>query len=72
MAKLPAKIEIAFYAKLAIFLANKFDPRLNNHELEGEYAGFRSINITGDYRAIFADSGNNVEFFIIGTHSELY
>jgi addiction module RelE/StbE family toxin len=72
MAKLPIKTENAFYAKLAIFLVNKFDKRLNNHELEGEYAGFRSINVTGDYRAIFADSGDNIMFFTIGTHSELY
>ncbi|MCX6736458.1 MAG: type II toxin-antitoxin system mRNA interferase toxin, RelE/StbE family [Candidatus Parcubacteria bacterium] len=70
--KLPLKIEDAFYARLEIFLVNKFDQRLNNHELEGEYAGYKSINVTGDYRAIFQDFGDNVLFITIGTHSELY
>lgn len=72
LAKLPVKIEGAFYAKLAIFHENKYDVRLNNHALEGKYAGMRSINVTGDYRAIFEDCGDTVTFFIIGTHSELY
>jgi mRNA-degrading endonuclease YafQ of YafQ-DinJ toxin-antitoxin module len=72
MEKLPIKIEDAFNARLAIFLVNKFDPLLNNHELEGEYAGYKSINIMGDYRAIFQDFGDDILFITIGTHSELY
>jgi len=41
-----------------------------------EYAGFESIDITDDYRAIFKQTkvGNTVtiKFYNIGTHYELY
>jgi mRNA-degrading endonuclease YafQ of YafQ-DinJ toxin-antitoxin module len=36
------------------------------------YAGCNSIDITGDYRAIFLDEGNIVTFVMIGSHSQLY
>ena len=77
--KLPPKIREQFKAKLRIFLSDPFHPLLNNHALHGEYAGIRSINITGDYRAwygapVVSPRGGNaeIEFIIIGTHSELY
>ena len=38
--------------KLELFLKNPFNPLLNNHSLKGRYADYRSINITGDLRAI--------------------
>ena len=59
-----------------VFNNNPFDKILNNHALKGEYLGYRSINITGDFRAIFRElSGGKyefVEFVDIGTHSQLY
>jgi addiction module RelE/StbE family toxin len=46
---------------------------LNNHKLYGEYEGYNSINITGDYRAIFKYlNDEQILFSDIGTHSELY
>ena len=68
------KFKKAFHARLAIFMQNKKDPILNNHKLKGKSKGFRSINITGDYRAIFQelDNGDLIFFSMIGTHSELY
>ena len=72
--KAPNKIQIAFRNRLEIFLSDKFHPILNNHSLSGEYQGYRSINITGDWRAIFRERGSEdtVYFVIIGTHSNLY
>lgn len=59
--------------KLAIFIENPFFPLLNNHALTGKYAGYRSINITGDYRAIYKIiTKNEVIFVMVGTHSQLY
>jgi len=42
--------------------------------LVGELRGYRSINITGDWRAIFMeiDGGKIIYFVAIGTHSQLY
>ncbi len=60
-------------ARKRIFLENPFHPLLSNHALHGEYEGYRSINITGDIRAIYEPHDTNVALFIIiGSHSELY
>ncbi len=59
--------------RLQLFLIDPYDPVLNNHFLDGDYAGCRSINITGDYRAIYFESPkNHAAFLIMGTHPQLY
>jgi len=71
--KLNIKIKKAFYKKLELFSINTFHPELNNHPLKGKYAGYRSINITGDIRAIFIFlSEDSVEFENIDNHNNLY
>ncbi|PIP31366.1 hypothetical protein COX24_04015 [bacterium (Candidatus Gribaldobacteria) CG23_combo_of_CG06-09_8_20_14_all_37_87_8] len=46
---------------------------LNNHPLRGNYVDYRSINITGDLRAVFKLINENEAIFVrVGTHSELY
>jgi mRNA-degrading endonuclease YafQ of YafQ-DinJ toxin-antitoxin module len=70
--KLPLKIKEQFYERLEVFISNKFDVGLNNHSVDKVFPGCKSINITGDYRAIFAEENNSVVFITIGTHSELY
>ncbi|OIO18759.1 MAG: hypothetical protein AUJ23_03085 [Candidatus Magasanikbacteria bacterium CG1_02_32_51] len=69
------KIRVAFYKKLNIFRSNIYDQRLENHKLNGEIKNLRSINITGDWRALYIDLDDKiewVEFVDLGTHSELY
>ncbi|MEK7520270.1 MAG: hypothetical protein AAB581_03465 [Patescibacteria group bacterium] len=70
--KLPAKVKERFYGRLALFYKNKHAKTLNNHSVDTAYPGVRSINITGDYRALFYDVGETVTFLTIGTHTELY
>ncbi len=71
--KLPQKLKDAFRARLKLFIQDKFNPLLNNHLLHGEYRNCRSINITGDLRAIFnEDRARNILFKAIGTHSQFY
>ena len=72
--KSPFKIRQAFDNRLKLFLGDTFHPLLNNHSLVGKYTGYRSINVTGDWRAIFHEfhSGELVYFEAIGTHSQLY
>lgn len=71
--KLPAKVQTQFKERLVLFLADPFDAILRNHSLTGEWAGRRSINITGNYRAIYKEVGDNIALFeAIGTHSKLY
>ncbi len=70
--KLSPKIQQHFYERLELFLQNKFAKSLNNHAVGQVFPDCRSINITGDYRAIFYDQKDVIIFMIIGTHSDLY
>jgi len=75
--KSPLKIKIAFRKRLKLFLQNPFHPLLNNHSLSGKLSGYRSINVTGDWRVIYSTrshsrEGTSVIFEMIGTHSQLY
>ncbi|MEK7617094.1 MAG: type II toxin-antitoxin system mRNA interferase toxin, RelE/StbE family [Patescibacteria group bacterium] len=74
--KLDVRIRKSLKEKIAIFQENPFDPQLNNHPLKDEYVGYRSIDVTADYRAIYEEMnelGEPVAYFVaIGTHPELY
>lgn len=70
----PAKIQKAFGKRLDIFIRDQFHSLLNNHVLKGKYQGFRCINITGDWRAVYQEinHGDTAYFITLGTHSQLY
>ncbi len=71
--KQPLAIQEKFYSRLALFVENVHLPLLGNHALNGKWDGCRSINITGDIRAVFEEiDSEHVEFVDIGSHSELY
>ncbi|OGE71342.1 hypothetical protein A2617_00135 [Candidatus Daviesbacteria bacterium RIFOXYD1_FULL_41_10] len=61
-----------FRKRFELFLSNPFHPQLNNHLLTGNYKGYRSINITGDWRALYSENENSIIFELLGTHSQLY
>ncbi len=58
--------------RLKLFGADPFHPTLNNHSLQGRYQECRSINVTGDLRAIYKENGENIIFITIDSHSNLY
>jgi len=59
--------------QLKLFQMNPFHPQLNNHGLHGKHERVRSINIGGDWRALYRCIKPGVAvFFAIGTHSRLY
>ena len=71
--KQPKKIQEKFKEKRNLFIVDMFHPLLNNHSLGREYEGCRSINVTGDIRAVFyVKQNSDVVFIDIGSHSELY
>jgi addiction module RelE/StbE family toxin len=72
-AKLNLGIKSAFKKRLELFKLNPFDTSLRNHSLKGKYLGYRSIDISGDVRALYTTRGNVIIIFgFIGTHSQLY
>ena len=70
--KLPRKIREAYKTRRDLFLADPFHPLLNNHSVDRAFPGYRSIDVTGDYRVIFEQLNGLARFLKIGTHSELY
>lgn len=70
--KLPRDIRQKLSERLLLFGVEPFHPLLNDHSVDKAFPGCRSINVTGDYRAIFKEVGSDVVFINIGTHSELY
>ncbi len=74
--KIDVRIRNSFKEKIVIFAKNPYDPNLNNHKLKQDYFGYRSIDITNNYRAHYKqikEEGEMVAYFVtIGTHEELY
>jgi len=71
--KLTPKLQQQLVDRLSLFTQDTFHPLLNNHTLSGKYKFCRSINITGDYRAIYTQGiDGTIIFVILGTHPELY
>ena len=71
--KLDRTIKKKFQPGQELFSANQFDQQLRNHALKGPLAGYRSISVTGDYRAIYKQLAEEVfEFDDIDTHDKLY
>ena len=72
--KLTSNGQTKLKEKIIIFMADEFNPILNNHPLKGKYKGYRSINIAGDLRAVYKRDPNNnyIIFIALGSHSKLY
>jgi len=70
--KLPQKIQRQFFERLDLFMRDPLHVTLHNHSVERAFPGCRSINVTGDYRAIFYEQDQVTTFVTIGTHAELY
>ncbi len=71
--KLSNRTKEQFKIRLKLLLKNPHNPILNNHALHGEWKNYRSINVMGDYRAIYKNlNDDTIEFVIIDTHGNLY
>lgn len=71
--KLPPKSQQQFDQRLELFLADQNHALLRRHALKGKHAGYYSIDVSGDLRAIFRyQTKDSVVFSLIGTHAHLY
>jgi addiction module RelE/StbE family toxin len=71
--KLSGKLKLQTNRRIKLFIQDRSLPQLHDHALVGEYTGYRSINITGDIRALYYQDGDEIVIFaFIGTHSQLY
>lgn len=71
--KLPPKVKTKMAERITLFSKDPLAYALRNHALNTPYGGSYSIDITGDYRAIYHLVDDNTAMFThIGTHSQLY
>ena len=71
--KLPQDIQRKFNERVDLLLENPRNPLLRIHKLKGEKKPLMSMNVTGNYRALFTrEDKDTITFHEIGTHSQLY
>ena len=71
--KLPKDVQKKFDERVDLFLQYPRNRLLNIHKLRGSKEHFISMNVTGNYRALFTRESKNIVIFSrIGTHSQLY
>lgn len=71
--KLPLKLQEQFDVRSRLFLDDPTAPQLRVHPLKGTFAGYWSMNVNGDLRALYRLVGDELVIFaLIGTHSQLY
>lgn len=71
--KLPVKVKAKMVERITLFSKDPLDFVLRNHALNTPYKGSYSIDITGDYRAIYQLVDDETALFThVGTHSQLY
>jgi len=74
--KLKKGEQTRFYDQLRLLVVDPVHPSLEVHELKGARKNYSSMNVGGDFRAIFLEKNErneNVLFFVdIGRHHQLY
>lgn len=71
--KLPLKLQDQFADRLELYLIDPLAQQLRVHPLRGKFVGYWSMNISGDFRALYRKDGDTITIFaLIGTHSQLY
>jgi mRNA-degrading endonuclease YafQ of YafQ-DinJ toxin-antitoxin module len=71
--KLSPKVKAKMVERITLFSKDPIDSILRNHSLKTPYNGSYSIDITGNYRAIYYLLDEQTALFThIGTHSQLY
>jgi mRNA-degrading endonuclease YafQ of YafQ-DinJ toxin-antitoxin module len=72
----PRVEKTAFLDAYDLFIENPHHENLRNHPLKKRLAGYRSIDVTGIYRAVFKEKKTgkqkNIIFHLIGRKSDLY
>lgn len=70
--KLNSELRKKLLQRIDLFINDPLDPVLRNHALKGKYKAYRSIDITGDMRALYLQQNGEAIFDVVGTHSQLY
>ncbi len=71
--RMPAPLYRKLRERLTLFMDDPSHILLDNHTLGGARRGYRSINITGDWRLIYEPVSDTIARLVeVGTHHDLY
>lgn len=70
--KLSKQKQLQFTERLDLFLEDRSHAILGVHPLHGRLAGLKSMNVSGDLRALFEERSKTITFYKIGTHHQLF
>lgn len=68
LTKAPTEIKLAVREAVELFAEDPNHPALRNHPLSDKYAGFLSIDVTDDWRALYRQESERIIFVDLGTH----
>lgn len=65
---------VRYEERVKLFLEDRSNPTLKDHQLEGEMKKYRSFSITGDCRVIYLEEEKEIVFLFvdIGSHNQVY
>ncbi len=63
---------IRFKERLTLFITDKNNSLLKDHQLTGKKSSYRAFSITGDIRVIYKVENNIIRLYDIGTHNQVY
>jgi len=62
-----------YITRYQLFIIDRKNPLLNDHQLTGDLQGKRSFNVTGDIRVVYRQiESEAMEFLDIGSHNQVY
>ncbi len=65
-------LEARFEERYDLFVENRSNPILKDHELTRKMRGYRAFSITGDIRVLYYVFEEIAYFVDIGTHNQVY
>jgi addiction module RelE/StbE family toxin len=71
--KISATIREKLWERLEMLEVDSSHPLLHDHKLNPPFEGYRSINITGDYRLVYKKLAADTYYLrAVGTHHQLF
>lgn len=65
-------LKVVFFIIQQLEKEKELDKKYNNHNLTGNYTGFKECHIKPDLLLIYRTKNNELQLARIGTHSELF
>ncbi len=63
--KLPKEFQAQFDERIRLFMIDPTLPKLRVHPLKGKFAGYWSMNVNGDVRALYIMKGDTLIIFAL-------